>query len=309
MSLSIVIPVFKSEENLIDLAQMLCSQSQLFSSLNVTLQPIFVIDGSPDRSREMLIDLKNSNSLPKNSMIVTLSRNFGQVSAILAGLEISKSDCSICYSADMQDPAELFLPMYEAYKSGSEIVLAVREARNDSWVRNLTSFIGYGLLRSQLPEVPKGGFDFFLIGSKAKIHLLKRPGTRRFLQGDILKLGFKQTKINYERQKRDAGKSAYTFRKRLAIFTDAFYDSTDLLIKISTRTGFLLAGVGFFSAIVILLKYFSGISPFNGFTTLSSAILILGGLQLSLIGIIGEYIYRIYEIVKKSPSYIVESVE
>jgi glycosyltransferase involved in cell wall biosynthesis len=308
MTISIVIPIYKNEENIDSLVEMLNKQFLEFLELGLNLEPVLVIDGSPDGSLNILIDNKQRGALPSVTKIVKLSRNFGQISALIAGMEVSTGECVICYSADMQDPASLFVPMYRSFESGNEIVLAVRESRSDHWFRNLTSKLGYGLLRLEIPEVPKGGFDFFLVSGHAKEFLLNRSGARRFLQGDILKLGYSREVIRYSREKRILGKSSYTFRKRLALFTDAFYDTSDFPIKFGTRLGFAIAAIGFLTTFFVLASYIKDESPFNGFTALLCATLILGGLQLALIGIIGEYIYRTFDIVRNRPRFIIEKI-
>jgi glycosyltransferase involved in cell wall biosynthesis len=305
---SIVIPVFKSQESLEDLSLMLLKQERIFADLGVLFEVIFVIDGSPDESLNILLGKKNEKLLPASTRIIELSRNFGQVSALVAGLEISQGDCSICYSADMQDPPELFLKMYQMFIENNEIVLAVRGSRRDSFFRNFTSKIGYSILRSKVPTIPKGGFDYFLIGDTAKKSLLTRSGSKRFIQGDILNLGFNPRLIEYSRVARDKGKSAYTFRKRLEAFADAFYDSSDLPIKVATRLGFGIATSGILSAGYLLLAYFNGESPFNGFTAIATSVLILGGIQLMVLGVIGEYIYRIYDISRNRPKHVIKNI-
>jgi len=308
MKASLVIPIFMNEEGLVDLSKMLMKEEKKFLNIGFSLQVVFVVDGSPDESLEKLISLRSEKLLPVETLIVKLSRNFGQTSAILAGLEVSDGECTICYSADMQDPSDLFIPMCTYYNSGEEMVIAIRKSRSDGLLWDLTSKIGYGLLRREVPSIPKGGFDFFLIGSVAKSALLERSGSKRFMQGDLLHLGFNPIEIEYDRRKRKYGNSAYTLRKRLNVFSNAFYDSSDLPIKVSTRLGFSLSAFGFLSAILILIGYVRGLSPFNGFAALASAILVLGGLQLALIGILGEYIYRTYDISRGRPVYIIDKV-
>jgi glycosyltransferase involved in cell wall biosynthesis len=306
--ISLVIPIYKNEDSLESLFLMLNEQKILFESVDCEFEPILVIDGSPDNCLAIILNAKDESLIPTESKIVELSRNFGQVQALYAGLEISTGNCSICFSADMQDPPELFLEMYKLYCKKNEIVLCVRSAREDSFFRNLTSTIGYSILRRQESAIPKGGFDFFLIGSRAKKFLLERHGTRRFLQGDLVNLGFSPEIIKYRRVKRAQGRSSYTFRKRLGLFADAFYDSSDLPIKLSTRFGFIVANLGFISAIFLLVNFWLGITPFNGFTALITPVLILGGIQLMVLGVIGEYIYRIFDITRNRPSYIVKNV-
>ena len=307
-SLSLVMPIYKNEDNLEELFQMLVEQDGKFASLGCYFEPVFVVDGSPDNCLRMIIEAKKKNRIPKSSIIVELSRNFGQIQAINAGFSLSTGKSTICYSADMQDPPELFIKMYEAFIEGHEIVLAVRSAREDNFIQNLTSKIGYGILRREVPNIPKGGFDFFLVGQESKLHLMQRNGSRRFLQGDLINLGFSPAILHYKRSKRVKGRSSYTFKKRLAIFADAFYDSSNLPIKLSSRVGFVVASFGFFSAVYLLISYFSGKTPFDGFTALMTSILFIGGIQLMVLGVIGEYISRIFDISRNRPIYVVKSV-
>lgn len=308
MLISVVMPVYLNASGLKDLAKELLAREQEFIQLGSELQSVFVVDGSPDDSLDILLKMKELGSLSRNSKVVKLSRNFGQISAILAGIEVAEGECIICYSADMQDPSKLFIPMSEHFRNGTEVVIASRGSRSDGFIWDMTSKFGYALLRREVPNIPKGGFDFFLIGRKARKILLDRAGSKRFLQADLLQLGFDPVLLEYPRLKRTHGKSGYTFRKRLGIFVDAFYDSSDLPIKFATRVGFILSIGGFLSTLFVLLSYLRGDSPFNGFAALASAILVLGGLQLALTGIIGEYIYRIYDISRNRPRYIIENI-
>lgn len=308
MKVSLVIPIFKNEDNLDDLFSTLVHQELVFMNLNHTLEPILVVDGSPDNCLNLLVLAKSQGLIPKESKIIELSKNYGQVPAILAGLEVSSGDCSICYSADLQDPPELLIELVKSYLNHNEIVIAVRSSREDSIFQNFTSRIAYWILRFKSPEIPKGGFDFFLIGKIARKFILERTGSRLFLQGDILNLGFSPDFIRYKRLKRAKGKSSYTFQKRLNVFIDAIFDSTDLLIKLATRIGFFTACLGLISAIYLLSGYFKGNSPYDGFTAILTSILILGGCQLMMLGVVGEYVYRVYDITRNRPRYIIKNI-
>jgi dolichol-phosphate mannosyltransferase len=308
MRATIVIPVYKNEESLDELANVIGIAAESFNKIQVELEIVLVIDGSPDKCLDRLIGKKRSGALPPETQIVSLSRNYGQIAALIAGIQHATGDAIICYSADLQDPHDLFVPMFQKFLLGNEVVLAVRESREDHWFRALTSRVAYSFLRSEVRDIPKGGFDFFLIGRKAKESLLLRSGSRRFLQGDILNLGFSRATLGYTRRERPFGKSAYNFRKRLGVFSDAFYDSSSLPIKFCTRLGFTISILGFAGALNFIYIYGIGDSPFNGFTAIATSILILGGLQLVLMGIIGEYIYRIYDIVRNRPIYVVDEI-
>jgi dolichol-phosphate mannosyltransferase len=303
---SLVMPIFKNEENLAKLKIVVTQALRNFEAIGVEMEPIFVIDGSPDNSLEILVNLKQCGELPSTSIILQLSRNFGQIYALLAGIARAGGDAIICYSADMQDPDSLFLPMFSEYQNGNEVVICRRDEREDHWFRSLTSKIAYGFLRRSYPTIPKGGFDFFLIGDKAKSALLSISGGRRFLQGDLLSLGFKTKQIGYKRVERIHGVSAYTFRTRLELFSDAFFDISALPVKVATRLGFLIAMLGFCTATYFVFSYFLGRIPFNGFTAIMTSVLVLGGIQLTLIGLIGEYVHRSHEILRHRPIYLVE---
>ena len=308
MKVSLVVPIFKNEANLQDLFSILVEQDKLFKEINHVLEPILVIDGSPDDCLKKSVVAKSLNLIPTRSKIVELSKNFGQVSAILAGLEVASGNCSIAYSADQQDPPELILKMFRIFQEKNEIVIAVRSSRSDGIFQSFTSKIGYWFLRIKSPEIPKGGFDFFLIGNIAKKFIIDRAGSRRFLQGDILNLGFTPVFIDYRRSRRTKGKSGYNFQKRFNIFIEALFDSTDLFIKLATRLGFLVSSVGLISSIFLLFEYFRGHYPYDGFTAVITSILILGGSQLMMLGIIGEYTYRVYDITRNRPRYIIKNI-
>lgn len=305
---SVVIPIFKNEMNISDLSERLDSLEHSLAINGINLEIVFVIDGSPDKSYDFL--LKRKNLLNKvNWQIISLSRNFGQGNAILAGFSISRGDAHICMSADLQDPPELILELLKSYKSGNDIVVAVRTGRDDSIVARVTSFTAYYFLRRQVPNIPRGGFDFFLISDLARVNLLKLRGAKRFLQGDVMSLGFKTAFIPYVRKSRIQGKSAYNFKSRLTLFLDFLIDVSTKPLRIITSLGVLVSLIGFISAIGTLWLYLNNLQAFQGFTPIYLGILIFGGLQIISIGILGEYVMRIYDMQRNRHEWIIEKID
>lgn len=308
-SVSVVIPVFKNEGSILKLIEELQLVALNLKKLNWKLKLCFVIDGSPDNSEFLLLSERKRLRKEKEWRVVRLSRNYGQIPAILAGLQLTDEDHPVVVmSADLQDPPKLILELIHEYTKGNDLVILNRVSRDDGFFAKLTSRIAYSILRIENTSVPVGGFDFFLISGRAKSHLLKLQGRFRFFQGDVVKLGFPTSFLSYHREPRLEGASSYTFGKRLQIFIDAFIDSSYIPIKLGIRMGLLISFAGVVLSILSLLNYFRGESPFSGFTAIFCSILLIGGLQLILIGLIGEYLYRTYDSSRGRPLYIVEEI-
>jgi dolichol-phosphate mannosyltransferase len=196
--------------------------------------------------------------------------------------------------------------MLDAWILGEKLVVCARESRQDSYLTKLTSKFAYSLLRLETPNIPSGGFDFFLIDKQIYMELNKMSGRFNFLQGDILSVGYKPFIINYSRASRPFGKSAYNFKRRLGNFTTAWYDSSYSLIKGMRNIGLIIASSGFLLGLgVIGLKIF-GMAPFNGFTIIICSILFIGGVQLIFTGVLAEYVWRIYDLGRAKPGFVIE---
>jgi len=303
-SISIVVAVYKNE---LSIQPFLSRLEKVIHGLagKYKFEVIVVNDGTPDQSmREIDSFIKKT---PRLKIVkIELSRNFGQLNAILAGISVSISDAIINISADLQDPPELIPEMLENYKNGNKIVICARKEREDGFIQKLTSSLGYYLLGRGEQKIPKGGFDYFLLDREPVMHLLALKGRFRFIQGDILGLGFNPIVIRYARKKRIYGKSSYTFLRRLRVFLDSFVDISFLPLKLVTRIGFLISLAGFLVTLFSLLSYGYGNPPFTGFTAIFVAILIFGGLQMMAIGLIGEYIFRIYDLNRGRPTFIIK---
>jgi dolichol-phosphate mannosyltransferase len=306
--LGLVIPVFQNESTVHQLCLEIEKLETKLSKLRVSLNVIFVIDGSPDKSKNLLMDFRYEAKKPQWK-ILTLSRNFGQVSALIAGLSYSKHELNVCMSADLQDPVDLILDFIKAHRDGAQIVIGVRSRRSDGLLPKFTSRIAYSILSHELPGIPSGGFDFFMLSRDAKTELLKFRGLKRFLQGDIVYLGYSPTFIEYERGKRFAGESAYSLRRRVGLFFEFFLDISTKPMKSITYIGSTISLIGFLVAIGTLWDFINGRSAFEGFTPLFLSILVFGGIQLISIGLIGSYVLKIYSMQRQKSEFIIKSIE
>ena len=264
---------------------------------------IFVDDGSRDGSYAEMQEVSGEDPKVK---LLRFTRNFGQVPAIIAGYEAAQGDAVINISADLQDPVELTSTMVEHWRSGSQVVVAFREDREDSFGAKLFSRLAYGALRASNKDIPEGGFDFVLMGRKALGAFLSYRGRNRFYQGDILWAGFPTTYIPYVRRKREVGRSQYTFSKKLKLFFDFILDGSYLPIRLMSLAGLLIALSGIAYAAVIVIAWFSGLTPFSGWAPLMIALLLLSGTIMLMLGLIGEYLWRILDEVKAKPLYMIQ---
>lgn len=264
---------------------------------------VFVDDGSKDDSYS---EMRETADLDERVKLIRLTRNFGQVPAIIAGYSHATGDAVINMSADLQDPAELTVDMIRHWQAGSEIVVGYRENREDSFGAKLFSRFAYGALRLSNKDLPAGGFDFVLMGRRALGAFLSYRGRNRFYQGDILWAGFKTTYLPYARKKREVGKSQYTFGKKLKLFFDFLLDGSYLPIRLMSVAGIVTALSGILYAAVIVLAWLLGMTPFSGWAPLMIALLLIGGMLMFMLGMIGEYVWRILDEVKAKPLFLID---
>ncbi len=262
---------------------------------------IFVNDGSGDNSLNELLDLKKETGDPRIK-IISLSRNFGQMAAILAGWKYAKGDAVINMAADLQDPPEQCVAMIKEWEKGSDVVISYRKNHGTTLLNKMTSRLFYKML---LPNVPPGGFDFALLGRNAMDAVNSIRERNRFYQYDILWVGFNVKFIPYEKRKRTIGKSQYNFIKRFGNFTTAFINVSYLPLRLMSILGFLFAIAGFIYALNIVHAYYFKATPFQGWAPIMILLLIIGGLIMVMLGVLGEYVWRIFDEVKKRPNYIV----
>lgn len=298
---SFAIPVYNNQESLKILHQNIKNEMTAnFPDFNYEI--VFVNDGSKDNS---LKEIKECRASDPNVKYISLSRNFKHIGAINAGIQASKGDAVINMSADLQDPVEQCTKMIKEWLNGYEVVISYREARKDPVLTKVTSKIAYSLFKRELPNMPVGGFDFALLDRKAVNAYNSIQSNIRWFQGDVLRIGFKLKYIPYNRLERPFGKSQFTFRSRLRAFITLYLSISYLPIRLMSVAGFLTASWGFIYAIGIIFTYFAHHTPFKGWAPIMILLLIIGGMIMLMLGIIGEYIWRIYDEVKIKPPYII----
>lgn len=263
---------------------------------------IFVDDGSKDGSLREILGLREQDARVK---VITFTRNFGQMAAMLAGFREATGDAVINISADLQDPVELIPQMVEKWEGGSEIVVCHRADRADSILARLFSRLAYGVLRLSVPQIPRGGFDVVLMDRTVMDVFNAIDVRHRFFQGDLLWTGYRTSFIPYVRQKRTIGRSQYSFAKKLKNFLDALLDASYLPIRFISLMGLVTAGLGLLYSATIIYAWLRGETPFSGWAPIMIAILVVGGLIMVMLGVIGEYVWRINEEVRKRPNYVV----
>lgn len=299
--LSVIIPVYFNEMNIPKLYEKLM---EVLKSDKFSYEVIFVDDGSQDNSYLELLKIRKKDN---NIKILKLSRNYGSHTAILAGMSHIKGDCVTVLSADLQDPPEIIERMFEKWLEGNKVVLAVRESREEPFLQTFVSNTYYKLMqRFALKNMPKGGFDCFLIDKQVckKVAEMKEKNTS--IMGQILWCGFKTEKIYYTRREREEGKSRWTLSKKIKLFVDSFLSFSYFPIRFMSFLGFLFSIFGFFGIVYLLLNKLLNNVSIQGWTSTIVVVLFVSGVQMLIISVIGEYIWRILDEVKGRPVYIIE---
>lgn len=299
MKLSIVIPAYNEEKNILPLYQEICRVLN-----NLEFECIFVDDGSSDNTFN---EIKKISEKDKRIKGISFSRNFGHQTALLAGLKESENEIVISMDADGQHPPEIIPKLTEEYEKGFDIVNTQRISTADAgFFKRLSSKWYYQLLNALTDvKIEKNSSDFRLMSRKAVDAFLQIDEKDRFTRGLIKWIGFKQSIIEFEAPKRMHGKSKYTLRKMLRFAFDGITSFSSKPLKFSMITGILSIFAGFIYSIYILIMYFSG-NTTPGWASMMLVILILGGFQLLSIGIVGEYISRIFNEAKNRPHYFIK---
>lgn len=299
--ISLVIPIF-NEEELID--QLFARTMSSLKSITDDFEIICIDDGSTDNSLAKLIRCHEEDQRFK---VISLSRNFGHQAALLAGLHHARGDSIAMIDGDLQDPPELIGDFYKKINEGYQVVYAIRKKRKESPIKRIAYWLFYRIMGSiSKVRIAFDSGDFSMITREVLDQMLKVSEQSLFLRGSRSWVGFKQTGIEYEREKRAAGTPKYDFKMLLNLAYNGIFSFSDFPIKFLWKLGFVTA---LLSAIYILIifikKIFFGAVP-EGFTTLILAIIFFSGVQLICIGILGEYIVRIYDETRKKPHFIVK---
>lgn len=304
---SIIIPVYYNEGS-IEKTFDIINEHVILKNQNLTCELIFVDDGSKDNSFKEILALKEKN--PDLIKAIKFTRNFGQVSAIYAGYKYARGRCLINISADLQDPPELINEMINChFGDGYEIVICTREAREDNFFKRKTSGIFYKLIKKlSFPNMPAGGFDFVLISSKVKDIILEKYESNPFWQGQLLWTGHRTKFILYKRTERTIGQSRWTFSKKIKYLIDGITSYSYFPVRLMSVIGSLVAFVGFLYAIfIILARVFGNVVPY-GWAPIMVMVLVLSGIQMLMIGVVGEYLWRVLDQVRNRQLYIIERI-
>lgn len=300
--LSIVIPVYNNEPSLEELCGNLLAMHAGIAA-ECDLEIVMVNDGSRDRSWDKIVELRARH--PQVVTGVTLSRNFGQLAAILAGYGQAGGDAVVTISADLQDPTSLIPEMYRRWRDGMDIVIAHRSDRQDAWSASLASRIAYSVARAANDKMPPGGFDFLLMSRRAMATLLSFRGRHRFFQGDVLWMGYPTAFIPYVRKQRPHGKSSWTLSRKFKYFIDLVVDSSYLPIRAMSAIGFLSAILGIGYAVLIIWAWMIHRTPFEGWAPIMVVVLVIGGMIMLMLGVLGEYVWRLHDDVRGKPLFLV----
>ncbi|MBD8519550.1 glycosyltransferase family 2 protein [Lysinibacillus sp. FSL R7-0073] len=301
---SILVPIYFNELNIPYTVPRLQSLKELFPSYD--LEFVFVDDGSKDDSLKLLLEERKKDASIK---VIKLSKNYGSMQAIQAGLNYTSGDCVGIISADLQDPPELFKDMIKCWERGKKVVMATRTDREESFSQKLFSNTYYYLMdRFAIKGYPKGGFDFVLIDKQVVQELVLISEKNTNIMSLIFSLGHDQDFIPYVRQERKHGKSRWTFSKKIKLFVDSFVSFSYAPIRFMTGIGFVVALLSFIYALFTIVAYLAGYVAVQGWTTIIALITLLQGIIMMMLGIIGEYLWRILDETRKKPGFIVDEV-
>jgi glycosyltransferase involved in cell wall biosynthesis len=297
--LSVVVPLHDEEGSVRELYTRTCAALR-----GLAFELVLVDDASADATPELLAELAAADPRVR---VIHLSRNFGHQAALTAGLEHARGDAVAMLDGDLQDPPELIAAMLEHWRAGSDVVCAVRtERRGEGRVKLATARWFYRLFARLAPDAglrPNSG-DYRLLDRRALDALLSMRERNRFLRGMTGFIGFTQTAVPYERDARHAGETKYSMRKMLHFSLDAMTSFSWVPLQLATLLGFLFSAIALLTIPVVIALRLAG-ETIPGFATVLCLILLIGGIQLITVGIIGEYVGRIYDEVKGRPLYLV----
>jgi glycosyltransferase involved in cell wall biosynthesis len=301
VELSVVVPVYNEEQNLDYLFERLIS---VLNRLNMTYEIVCVNDGSKDNTIERLIEHHQQNPAIK---VVNLSRNYGKEIALSAGLDYTCGDAVVPIDADLQDPPELIAEMVAKWREGYDVVLATRRSRQgESWAKRFTANAFYRIIdRISHVPIPRDTGDFRLIDRRVVDAIKQLPERNRFMKGLFAWVGFKQTSILYDRPSRYKGETTWNYWRLWNLALDGITSFSFIPLKVWSYIGLLVAIPAFFYASFLVIRTVLFGVDLPGYASIMVAVLFLGGVQLVSLGVLGEYLGRVYEEVKGRPLYLV----
>jgi len=306
MLLSIVVPVYREEKNIPEFLRHL---QPILSRLTPDYEIIFAVDPSPDRTEEIVLEHRAAEERIK---LLKFSRRFGQPMATLAGLQYSRGDAVVVMDVDLQDPPELIDQMVAKWREGYDVVMPQRRHRTgESWLKKVVAATGYKIIEKIAEvKIPPNTGDFRLMSRRVVDEMMRMKECHGFLRGMVAVVGFKQCLIPFDRPARFAGETNYNrFFGSLRIGFNGVFCFSTYALKLSTLLGFSIAGFSFLLMAIYLFCKLMGWPIVWGNPTMVILMSFLGGIQLISIGILGEYIGRIYEEVRGRPKFIVDRAE
>lgn len=302
--LSIVIPVYYNEDTLMDLYMDM--KEKILDQIG-DYEIVIVDDGSEDDSWKIMNEIRDMDS---NVRLVKLSRNFGEHAALLAGLSVCTGDCAVTKQADLQEDSTLILEMYESWKRGNKVVLAVRRSRDENPVKIFFANMYYALVRKFVNKnMPQGGCDCYLIDRQV-IEVLERLDEKNSsLTLQVLWAGFKTDKVYFDRRDREKGVSRWTFAKKFKLVLDSMMSFSYVPIRFMTYVGIVFDILAVILFVSVLVEYFTVGAPIAGWPSLMCVVLCSSGLILLMMGILGEYVWRALDAARNRPPFIIDEVK
>mgnify|MGYP001381396288 CR=1 FL=1 len=303
--ISIVVPCFNEEEVFAETYRRLTETLSQIDKTKYDYELIFVNDGSKDKTLEMIREKTISDSRVKG---INFARNFGHQIAITAGLDNCKGDAAVVIDADLQDPPSVILEMIAKWEEGYDVIFGKRRDRaGESAFKLLTAKYFYRFInRLSDVDIPLDTGDFRLMDRAALDQFLSMRETYRFVRGMVAWIGFKQTFVEYDRESRFAGSTKYPLKKMLRLASDAILSFSNTPLKIATFVGFITSCIAFVGILYALYMRLFTNNFVEGWTLLMISVLLIGGIILLVLGIIGEYVGRIYGEIKRRPLYIIK---
>lgn len=302
--LSIVVPVYFNEDTLMDLY---CDMKNKILGKLEEYELVFVDDGSEDNSWKILNEIRE---LDENVRLVKLSRNFGEHAALLAGLSVCSGDCAVTKQADLQEDSELILEMYDKWKEGNKVVLAVRRSRDENKLKIFFANMYYVIVRKFINKsMPAGGCDCYLIDRQV-IEVLERLDEKNSsLTLQVLWAGFKTEMVYFDRRDRTKGVSRWTFAKKFKLVLDSMMSFSYIPIRVMTYVGIVFDILALILFISVIVEYFTVGTPIAGWSSLMCVELCSSGLILTTMGILGEYLWRTLDAARNRPPFIIDEIK
>lgn len=302
--ITVVIPVYNNEASLRllckELSSLSCEQGQ-----GLSFEVLLIDDGSQDESWNVISEICNEN--PQVFRGIKLSRNFGQLAAMIAGWESSTGDAVINISADLQDPVSIIPELINSWRKGADLVVGRRDYRSDPIGRRVASWIAHSVIKKMQPQMPETWFDITLMSRRVTDVVISMKGRRRFSQGDQLYVGFVTEEVPYSRRRRSHGRSGYGYRQLLNSFLNSALDSYEYLPRHLFQFG---AAVSLIAIIGVLTTFVVGLViklSLVGLIYLLWSLIFLLGANLAALGLLAYYVWSTYDISRNRPTYIIET--